>query len=268
MLNIEQKEDTPEKLEAVQGLPTKNFIFASEFNAMKNFINALFNARQNSLAPDGTGTKYPTVDAVNSALANISPGPAIATQSENEGAASATELNIPNINNTKASSPRGLRWFWNAVRVIDWDWQGKPTFWASAKFGNLTSGHWLRLNSNKDVEGFDGVALLNGKLDKGILDRRALTSFTTNVNSGELHNRTVIIEVSGVSRNITTASGYGAIMFIRKNPLNGSSPHNFIAGAGRTLELANNISVMNGRNNSTALLVEDGLVDILYITNL
>lgn len=31
-------------------------------------INEIHNNKQNSLAPDGTGTKYPTVDAVNAAI--------------------------------------------------------------------------------------------------------------------------------------------------------------------------------------------------------
>lgn len=41
MLEIEVKEDSPEKLAAVAGKPTKNYLFATEFNAMVEAINVV-----------------------------------------------------------------------------------------------------------------------------------------------------------------------------------------------------------------------------------
>ena len=219
---IQAKEDSLEKLQEVQGRPTKYFIFAGEFNAILTALKNVFNGRQNSLSHDGTGTKYPTVDAVNEALANIETGSGleIASQAENESAASSSDLNLPNVTNTKASSPRGLRWFWNTVRSINWDWSGRPNFWASIRFGGLTAGHWLRLNANKDVEGFDGQALMDAKSDKADLVITSGTNITTDANwSGRL------LKINNGSSNITitvnhaitfagTKEGTGNIQFV------------------------------------------------------
>ena len=40
-LDIEEKEDSIEKLAAVEGKPTKHYLFAPEFNLVKNSINTL-----------------------------------------------------------------------------------------------------------------------------------------------------------------------------------------------------------------------------------
>lgn len=57
LLSIEEKEDTAEKLAFAQGKPTKNFLFAPEFNAVKRAINLLHNmmalTAQNVLAAIG-----------------------------------------------------------------------------------------------------------------------------------------------------------------------------------------------------------------------
>lgn len=57
ILSIEEKEDTAEKLAFAQGKPTKNFLFAPEFNAVKRAINLLHNmmslTAQNVLAAIG-----------------------------------------------------------------------------------------------------------------------------------------------------------------------------------------------------------------------
>ena len=38
MLDIEQKEDSAEKLAAIAGKPTKNFLFAEEVNQIKSYV--------------------------------------------------------------------------------------------------------------------------------------------------------------------------------------------------------------------------------------
>jgi len=138
-INIETKEDSAAKLAEAAGKPTKNFLFAAEFNLFKNKVNDFYTLFQNSSTP-------------------------IATQAENETAATATDLST--INNTKATTPRGLRWFWNALRAVAWSWSGKQSFFGGINMGGLTANRWLRLNGDKDIESFDGQSLLDGKLDK------------------------------------------------------------------------------------------------------
>ena len=257
---IQPKEDSLEKLQEVQGRPTKFFIFAPEFNAVLNAVKNLFNSRQNSLAPDGTGTKYPTVDAVNQALEDfeLGSGLEIATQAENESAASSTDLNLPNVTNSKASTPRGLRWFWNTVRSINWDWSGRPNFWASIRFGGLTAGHWLRLNANKDVEGFDGVALLNGKVDKA--DLTITVANPPPVIDGTWDNRFVVMNNSGNRTLVITTA-------ITTTGLKTSGDTiTFQSAVGRTLVAVNGTAVMNGSEGQTFSIKSVGTKDYVYVS--
>lgn len=55
-LEIELKEDSPEKLIAVNGKPTKYYLFAEEFNSIVDYINSLEQALQ--VVPFGKGTIY------------------------------------------------------------------------------------------------------------------------------------------------------------------------------------------------------------------
>ena len=130
-----------------------------------------------------------------------------ATQAENEQAATATD--ITTINNTKATTPRGLRWFWNALRAIAWSWSGKQTFWGGVNMGSLTHSRWLRLNGDKDIESFDGQSLLDAKQNNSIY----ITANTTAVNNdrfianGTLTVSDIVSPVAGSNYEVVVRGG-------------------------------------------------------------
>lgn len=164
-----------------------------------------------------------------------------ATQAENEQAATATD--IATINNTKATTPRGLRWLWNALRAIAWSWSGKQSFFGGVNMGSLTASRWLRLNVDKDIESFDGQALLDGKVDKIYLP----LPLTGNILASTLEqNRIYVVTLGGADRTITIDVPTN-ILFIIK----GSNTLHFNGD----VESQNEILSVSGNGNS--MLIEN-----------
>ena len=214
-VNIETKEDSAEKLAQAAGKPTKNFLFAPEFNLLKNKVNEFYTLWTNSQVT-------------------------LANQTENEAAATATDL--ATINNTKATTPRGLRWFWNSLRAIAWSWSGKQSFFGGVNMGSLTASRWLRLNGDKDIESFDGQALLDGKVDKADLVITSGTNITTDANwSGRL------LKINNGSSDISITVNH-AITFAGVKE--GSGNIQFVSGS-VTVTPVDGLSLLSGNIGST-----------------
>lgn len=64
MLEIEEKQDSPEKIASTTGKPTKYFLFAWEFNAIITFINNLFNAVNNKGLQETTDVNSETSNTI------------------------------------------------------------------------------------------------------------------------------------------------------------------------------------------------------------
>jgi hypothetical protein len=237
-VEIENKEDSAEKLAAASGKPTKNFFFAADFNLIKTKLNALYEAFQNTVAD-------------------------FANQTESSNAATAT--NVDTINNTEATTPRGLRWFWNTLRSLAWTWTAKQTF-SSVNLSALTTSQWLRLNASKDIESFDGQSLLNSKVDKGQTPLVAtsgtatITLSTYLVATENLQNRILLLPAGN---QIIVLDNNWAVGFQKL----GTGTKTFTNGTGRTVVQVDETLLLNGSTGSKAIHIGNGTVSYLEIKN-
>jgi len=182
--------------------------------------------KQNSLAVDGTGTKYPTVDAVNALL----PTPALGNILRGNGT---TYVAVTEVDFMRVKSPflkSHLATDINFDKLIYWDNFIRAN---SASLGTADSG---QLYANLEGSGFQ------------ISNNEAIGATAS------------ITAIPLVAQNATTS--YVANVLLRNTPLSASSP----TGFGYFINANNHISFRVSRNNFMVWKRTNGVDSIIFST--
>ena len=201
--------------------------------------------KQNSLTVDGTGVKYPTVDAVNNLDTNL------VHKTGNETIDGDKTFNDALGTNSDLT-------IYGADLVFD---AGANTL--AVGTGILTANRTVNF---KDESGT--VALISDIV--GLQPNSAKITTTVSITNatltvaGDVQEGKIVKIDNGVNVINYTVNGALNASFIKM----GTGAITFVQGSGRTLTGANGTLVLNGAVNSTASIVSDGTVDLVYINNL
>ena len=261
--------------------------------------------KQNSLTSDGTGVKYPTVDAVRNEtllLSGTTVGNPVTGDVEMNGRfvkgdstftfqdpAIVGDYEIATTADISGSGATNLGYTTSPTNGIVTSDTGTDAtipladgtnagLLKPAKFTVLEntsgtntgdqdlSGKQDTLVSGTNIKTKGGISLLgSGDIPNSakITTTVSITNATLTV-AGDVQEGKIVKIDNGVNVINYTVNGALNASFIKM----GTGAITFVQGSGRTLTGANGTLILNGAVNSTASIVSDGTVDIVYINNL